>query len=42
MLATFNSGFTMTDAQMLTKDEHPNPYRYLQSSSRDFVAILAR
>ncbi len=28
--------------QMLTKDEHPNSYRYLQSSSRDFVAILAR
>jgi hypothetical protein len=28
--------------QMLTKDEHPNPYRYLQPSSRDFVAVLAR
>jgi hypothetical protein len=28
--------------QMLTKDEHPNPYRYLQPSSRDFVAILGR
>ena len=27
--------------QMLTKDEHPNPYRYLQPSSRDFVAVLA-
>jgi Phosphodiester glycosidase len=27
---------------MLTKDEHPNPYRYLQPSSRDFVAVLAR
>jgi Phosphodiester glycosidase len=28
--------------RMLTKDEHPNPYRYLQPSSRDFVAVLAR
>jgi hypothetical protein len=28
--------------QMLTKDEHPNPYRYLQPSSRDFVAVLTR
>jgi hypothetical protein len=28
--------------QMLTKDEQPNPYRYLQPSSRDFVAVLAR
>ena len=28
--------------QMLTKDEHPNPYRYLQPSSRDFVAVRAR
>jgi hypothetical protein len=28
--------------RMLTKDEHPNPYRYLQQSSRDFVAVLAR
>jgi hypothetical protein len=27
---------------MLTSDEHPNPYRYLQPSARDFVAILAR
>jgi hypothetical protein len=27
---------------MLTKDEHPNPYRYLQPSSRDFVAVSAR
>ncbi len=27
---------------MLTKDEQANPYRYLQPSSRDFVAILAR
>jgi len=27
---------------MLTKDEHPNPYRYLQPSSRDFVAVLTR
>jgi len=27
---------------MLTKDEQPNPYRYLQPSSRDFVAVLAR
>lgn len=27
---------------MLTKDEKPNPYRYLQPSSRDFVAVLAR
>ena len=27
---------------MLTKDEHPNPYRYLQPSSRDFVAVLSR
>jgi hypothetical protein len=28
--------------QMLTKDEQPNPYRYLQPSSRDFVAVFAR
>jgi hypothetical protein len=27
---------------MLTKDEQPNPYRYLQPSSRDFVAVLVR
>jgi len=27
---------------MLTKDAHPNPYRYLQTSSRDFVAVSAR
>jgi hypothetical protein len=27
---------------MLTRDEQPNPYRYLEPSSRDFVAILAR
>jgi len=27
---------------MLTKDEQPNPYRYLQPSSRDFVAVLTR
>jgi hypothetical protein len=26
----------------LTPDEVPNPYRYLQSSSRDFVAVLPR
>jgi hypothetical protein len=28
--------------QMLTRDERPNPYRYLQPSSRDFVAVLPR
>jgi hypothetical protein len=28
--------------QMLTKNEHPYPYRYLQPSSRDFVAVLVR
>jgi len=27
---------------MLTRDAQPNPYRYLQPSSRDFVAVLAR
>ncbi|MHB8187544.1 MAG: phosphodiester glycosidase family protein [Dermatophilaceae bacterium] len=27
---------------MLTRDAYPNPYRYLQPSSRDFVAVLAR
>ena len=27
---------------MLTNNEHPNPYRYLHPSSRDFVAVLAR
>lgn len=27
---------------MLTRDEYPNPYRYLQPSSRDFVAVLPR
>jgi hypothetical protein len=27
---------------MLTKDEQANPYRYLEPSSRDFVAVLAR
>lgn len=26
----------------LTQDEQPNPYRYLQPSSRDFVAVLPR
>jgi hypothetical protein len=26
---------------MLTSDEHPNPYRYLQASARDFIAVLA-
>jgi len=26
----------------LTKDEQANPYRYLQPSSRDFIAVLAR
>jgi hypothetical protein len=28
--------------QMLPQNEHPNPYRDLQPSSRDFVAVLAR
>jgi hypothetical protein len=28
--------------QMLPQNEHPNPYRCLQPSSRDFVAVLAR
>jgi hypothetical protein len=28
--------------RMLTSNERPNPYRYLQPSSRDFVAVLAR
>jgi len=28
--------------KMLTQDTHPNPYRYLQPSSRDFVAVHAR
>jgi uncharacterized membrane protein len=32
----------VTVPHMLTKDEQPNPYRYLQPSSRDFVAVLAR
>ena len=27
---------------MLTNNEHPNPYRYLQPSSRDFVAVFPR
>ena len=27
--------------QMLPQNEHPNPYRCLQPSSRDFVAVLA-
>ena len=27
---------------MLTADEQPNPSRYLQPSTRDFVAVLAR
>jgi len=27
---------------MLTQDEQPNPFRYLQPSARDFVAVLAR
>jgi len=35
-------GNGVTVPQMLTKNEHPNPYRYLQPSSRDFVAVLAR
>jgi len=28
--------------RMLTTGEQPNPYRYLQPSARDFVAVLAR
>jgi Phosphodiester glycosidase len=28
--------------KMLTKNEHPDPYRYLQPSSRDFVAVSSR
>jgi len=32
----------VTVPHMLTKDEQPNPYRYLQPSARDFVAVLAR
>jgi len=32
----------VAEPHMLTKDEQPNPYRYLQPSSRDFVAVLAR
>jgi hypothetical protein len=28
--------------KMLTKDEQANPYRYLQPTSRDFVAVLSR
>ncbi len=27
---------------MLTPDEQPNPYRYLQPSSRDFIAVMTR
>ena len=27
---------------MITQDEQPNPFRYLQPSARDFVAVLAR
>jgi hypothetical protein len=27
---------------MLTRDEQAYPYRYLQPSTRDFVAVLAR
>jgi len=32
----------VTVPRMLTKDAHPNRYRYLQPSSRDFVAVQAR
>jgi len=28
--------------RMLTTDEHPNPSRYLQPSTRDFVAVFPR
>jgi hypothetical protein len=28
--------------RVLTPDEHPNPYRYLSPSSRDFVAVYRR
>jgi hypothetical protein len=28
--------------RLLTSDEHPNPYRYLSPSSRDFVAVYRR
>jgi Phosphodiester glycosidase len=28
--------------RLLTPDEHPNPYRYLSPSSRDFVAVYRR
>lgn len=27
---------------MLTPDEHPNPWRYLQPSTRDFVSVVGR
>jgi hypothetical protein len=27
---------------MLTPDEHPNPWRYLQPSTRDFVSVMGR
>ena len=32
----------VAEPHMLTSDEQPNPYRYLEPSSRDFVAVLAR
>ncbi len=35
-------GTGVAEPHMLTKDMQPNPHRYLQPSSRDFVAVLAR
>lgn len=35
-------GRTSAVPHMLTPDEDPNPYRYLQPSTRDFVAVFAR
>jgi len=37
-----HSGNGVAVPRMLSRDEHPNPYRYLQPSSRDFVAVMAR
>ncbi|HEV7147749.1 MAG TPA: phosphodiester glycosidase family protein [Pedococcus sp.] len=33
---------TQAVPHMLTPDEHPNPWRYLQPSTRDFVSVVGR
>lgn len=39
---TYTHGAGAAVPHLLTRDEQPNPYRYLQTSSRDFVAVYGR